>query len=79
MVVATILIWRYEGPCHRYPSSEREREGLLYDDEAWRPCLKEIHPAWLLAYRLVAFFVLLGLLIVIIVVDGGSIFYFYTQ
>ncbi|KAJ3708854.1 hypothetical protein LUZ61_012559 [Rhynchospora tenuis] len=79
MVVASILIWRYEGPGHRSRSSEKQREGLLYDDEAWRPCLKEIHPAWLLAFRLVSFFILLGLLIVIIIVDGGSIFFYYTQ
>lgn len=79
MIVASILIWRYEGHCSRPQSSEKEREGLLYDDEAWRPCLKEIHPAWLLAFRLVSFFVLLGLLIVIIVVDKGTIFYYYTQ
>ncbi|KAF3337525.1 hypothetical protein FCM35_KLT18112 [Carex littledalei] len=79
MIVASILIWRYEGHGSRPQSSEKEREGLLYDDEAWRPCLKEIHPAWLLAFRLVSFFVLLGLLIVIIVVDKGSIFYYYTQ
>lgn len=53
--------------------------GVLYDDEAWRPCLRDIHPAWLLAYRLISFFVLLSLLIVIVISDGGNIFYYYTQ
>jgi hypothetical protein len=52
---------------------------VLYDDEAWRPCLRDIHPAWLLAYRLISFFVLLSLLIVIVISDGGDIFYYYTQ
>jgi hypothetical protein len=57
----------------------REPPGVLYDDEAWRPCLRDIHPAWLLAYRLISFFVLLSLLIVIVISDGGDIFYYYTQ
>ncbi|KAF8663089.1 hypothetical protein HU200_055684 [Digitaria exilis] len=43
------------------------------------PCLEEIHPGWLLAFRLVAFFILSSLLLVDIVVDGWSIFLYYTQ
>ncbi|XP_072961419.1 uncharacterized protein [Typha angustifolia] len=88
MIIASILIWRYEGP-----DSEREGEGdgegegegrratvgNLYDDESWRPCLKEIHPTWLLAFRVVSFFILLVLLTVNVIVDGESIFYYYTQ
>ncbi|KAJ3683160.1 hypothetical protein LUZ60_013387 [Juncus effusus] len=76
MAIAAALIYRHEGPGIE---RNKERKGILYDDESWRPCLKEIHPAWLLGFRLVSFFILLGLLIVIIVVDGGSIFYYYTQ
>ena len=52
--------------------------GILYDDESWKPCLKEIHPVWLLIYRVVAFLILLGLLIVSIS-EGGEVFYYYTQ
>ncbi|BAF07699.1 uncharacterized protein [Oryza sativa Japonica Group] len=89
MAVAACLVWRHEGPgAERRPggasgggggSKERRRPGVLYDDEAWRPCLRDIHPAWLLGYRLISFFVLLSLLIVIVISDGGTIFYYYTQ
>uniref|UniRef100_A0A0D9VBS7 Uncharacterized protein n=1 Tax=Leersia perrieri TaxID=77586 RepID=A0A0D9VBS7_9ORYZ len=83
MAVAAYLIWRHEGPAAgRRPGgagSDDAGDGVLYDDEAWRPCLREIHPAWLLGYRLISFFVLLSLLIVIVISDGGTIFYYYTQ
>ncbi|KAM3296021.1 hypothetical protein ACQJBY_038381 [Aegilops geniculata] len=89
VAAAAYLIWRHEGPrAHRRPGAakqdaaaqgRRRPDGLLYDDEAWRPCLRDIHPAWLLAYRLVSFFVLFSLLIVIVISDGGNIFYYYTQ
>ncbi|OWM65439.1 hypothetical protein CDL15_Pgr009029 [Punica granatum] len=60
------LIWKHEGRrgsnSHRTregPSSqEEEPAGFLYDDEMWSPCLKGVHPGWLLAFRVVAFFVL---------------------
>ncbi|KAE8769295.1 hypothetical protein D1007_59141 [Hordeum vulgare] len=29
--------------------------GVVYLDDCWKPCLDEIHPAWLLAFRLVSF------------------------
>jgi hypothetical protein len=88
VVAAAYLIWRHEGPgAHRRPGGavvkergrRRRPDGVLYDDEAWRPCIRDIHPAWLLAYRLVSFFVLFSLLIVIVISDGGNIFYYYTQ
>ncbi|KAA3488979.1 UDP-N-acetylglucosamine--N-acetylmuramyl-pyrophosphoryl-undecaprenol N-acetylglucosamine transferase isoform 3 [Gossypium australe] len=62
-----VLIWKYEG-FHKSnengDETQQDRVGFLDEDETWRPCLKGIHPAWLLAFRLVAFFVLLILLIV---------------
>ncbi|KAG8076673.1 hypothetical protein GUJ93_ZPchr0006g44841 [Zizania palustris] len=85
VAVAAYLIWRHEGPgADRRPGAsagggKERRPGVLYDDEAWRPCLPDIHPAWLLGYRLISFFVLLSLLIVIVISDGGNIFYYYTQ
>ncbi|PKI37908.1 hypothetical protein CRG98_041683 [Punica granatum] len=81
------LIWKHEGRrgsnSHRTregPSSqEEEPAGFLYDDEMWSPCLKGVHPGWLLAFRVVAFFVLSVMLIITSFVDGASIFYYYTQ
>lgn len=81
-IFSFVLIWKYEG-FHKTnengDETQQDRAGFLHEDETWRPCLKGIHPAWLLAFRLVAFFVLLILLIVTAFVDGGSIFYYYTQ
>ncbi|XP_039040367.1 uncharacterized protein LOC120178641 isoform X2 [Hibiscus syriacus] len=81
-IVSLIMIWKCEGlrkPNQDGEETQQDTEGSLHEDETWRPCLKGIHPAWLMAFRLVAFFVLLILLIVTAFVDGGSIFYYYTQ
>ncbi|RDX86344.1 hypothetical protein CR513_32331, partial [Mucuna pruriens] len=83
LIFSSLLIWKYERL--RKPARNGRREpqqetsATLYDDETWRPCLKGIHPAWLMAFRVVAFIVLLVLLIINAAVDGGSIFYYYTQ
>ena len=83
MLFASILVSKYEGQRnskHRISSeTEYVLAGILYEDEVWKPCLKGIHPVWLLAFRVFAFFVLLILLILNVTVDGGDIFYFYTQ
>ncbi|KAG9449865.1 hypothetical protein H6P81_009830 [Aristolochia fimbriata] len=82
MIAASFLIWKYEGPrCNKHRRGEDQGETCcsLYEEESWKPCLKDIHPAWLLAYRVFAFIVMLILLIVNVIVDGGGIFYYYTQ
>ncbi|XP_050225097.1 uncharacterized protein LOC126674658 isoform X2 [Mercurialis annua] len=82
MIIASFLISKNES----FRKAERdngenklEAVADLYDDETWRPCLKGIHPAWLLVFRVFAFSVLMVLLIISVLVDGGSIFYYYTQ
>ncbi|KAL6973223.1 hypothetical protein U1Q18_027404 [Sarracenia purpurea var. burkii] len=87
MVLAFTLIWKYEGDRNSKNGRAENREqppppppaGILYEDEVWKPCLKGVHPAWLLAFRVVAFFVLLILLFLNVAVDGVDILYFYTQ
>lgn len=85
MGLASYLITKYEGPLRRKFGNREDNEadddygGVVYDDELWKPCLKGIHPAWLMTFRIFAFFVLLILIILNAVVDGGSIFYYYTQ
>ncbi|KAK4750393.1 hypothetical protein SAY87_003875 [Trapa incisa] len=84
-VFSLFMIWKYEdrrksdGHVTGEDTTNQEHGGLLYDDEMWSPCLKGVHPGWLLGFRVVAFFVLLVMLIIIAFVDGGSIFYYYTQ
>ncbi|XP_054821158.1 uncharacterized protein LOC129320044 isoform X1 [Prosopis cineraria] len=77
------LTWKYETLRNsrrgNREDQQEETSRVLYEDETWRPCLKGVHPVWLLVFRVFAFIVLLVLLIITAVTDGGSIFYFYTQ
>ncbi|WOL02967.1 hypothetical protein Cni_G11686 [Canna indica] len=81
MIIASFLIWKFEGRIEReeMDASSPESYSTLYMDQLWRPCLKEIHPAWLLVFRLIAFVILLTFLIINVIMDGGAIFYYYTQ
>ncbi|GMH23407.1 hypothetical protein Nepgr_025250 [Nepenthes gracilis] len=83
IVLASFLISKFEGHqnsrTHESSENGREAPGILYVDEVWKPCLKGMHPVWLLAFRVLSFFVLLVLLIINAIVDGAGIFYYYTQ
>ncbi|KAF5204655.1 transmembrane protein [Thalictrum thalictroides] len=82
MVLAAYLIWRYEGSNSSKTEdvqSQQQTRRSIYADEVWMPCVRGIHPAWLLAFRIFGFLMLLGMLITDVVVDGFGIFFFYTQ
>jgi len=82
-IVSSLIILKYEASRKATGNGDKEEQketsSTLYEDEIWRPCLKGIHPVWLLGFRVFAFVVLLVLLILTATADGGSIFYFYTQ
>ncbi|XP_021727059.1 uncharacterized protein LOC110694190 isoform X2 [Chenopodium quinoa] len=81
-VFNTFLIWKYEGK-KKLDNERRERGiipvGVLYKDEVWKTCLKSIHPAFLLAFRLFAFVVLLAVIVSNTIAKGPGIFFYYTQ
>lgn len=84
VTVSAILIAKYE-VVNKKKSRQEDYEpdfepvGILYDDETWRTSLTSVHPAWLLAYRLVAFVVLLAILSINLAVSGAWVLFFYTQ
>lgn len=84
LIAATILIIKYE-VFNKKTNDKKDDEhdvepvGILYADETWRTSLKELHPAWLLVYRLIAFGVMLALLIANLIIDGPDVLFFYTQ
>ncbi|KAK7293407.1 hypothetical protein RJT34_16272 [Clitoria ternatea] len=80
MVLALIVLWKH-GDSRKLTSGkgENQQDRTLSGDEAWKPCLKEIHPACLLAFRLTAFSCLLTSLVAKIRINGGAIFFYYTQ
>ncbi|PRQ53984.1 hypothetical protein RchiOBHm_Chr2g0172561 [Rosa chinensis] len=82
MVGALLMICKYEDLEYlksRRGETQRDVDKDFCGDEAWRPCLKVIHPLWLLAYRVTAFFLLLAILVAKVVISGGGIYYYYTQ
>ncbi|XP_068335596.1 uncharacterized protein [Pyrus communis] len=82
MVVALLMLWKYDGQDHSKSDRRDAQQDISQDfcgDEAWRPCLKEIHPVWLLIYRVISFSLLLATLIIKVAIAGSRIFYFYTQ
>lgn len=82
MVVSLLLIWKYDGSSksrsHRRENGQK-KAAFLDKDDVWKTSYKAIHPNWLLAYRLIAFSLLLSLLTADVVLHGVRILYFYTQ
>ncbi|KAM4132639.1 hypothetical protein ACJW30_01G266600 [Castanea mollissima] len=80
LVIASFMIWKYEIlDLLKSDRGETHTNRISQYCKAWRPCVKEIHPIWLLAFRVFAFCLLLGTLIVKVIANGGRIFYYYTQ
>ncbi|XP_075652262.1 uncharacterized protein LOC142622631 isoform X2 [Castanea sativa] len=80
LVIASFMIWKYEIQDHlKSDRGETHTNRISQYHKAWRPCVKEIHPIWLLAFRVFAFCLLLGTLIVKVIANGGRIFYYYTR
>lgn len=77
MVFAFLIIWKHEAS-RNFTSGKGENQQES-GDEAWKPCLKDIHPVCLLAFRVIAFSSLLATNIAKIQSSGGTIFYYYTQ
>ncbi|KAM7506604.1 hypothetical protein LguiA_017057 [Lonicera macranthoides] len=82
MFISLFVIRKYE----YLDDSESDREGaqqerarFLYGDEAWRPCVKEIHPIYLMVFRIIAFGLLLWAIVADVVIHGGDLFFYYTQ
>ncbi|KAE8773782.1 putative LRR receptor-like serine/threonine-protein kinase [Hordeum vulgare] len=88
MALACYLIWKYEGPSlpagndegvNREEARPRIGPGAVYLEDCWKPCLDDIHPAWLLAFRLVSFLFMASVIIYDVIVDGWTVFLYYTQ
>ncbi|XP_024975843.1 uncharacterized protein LOC112513720 isoform X1 [Cynara cardunculus var. scolymus] len=82
MIIASYLIWKYEGlgDSNSYKEeTQQEKEWSLYDHEAWTPCVKAIHPVWLLVFRIISFCLLLSASISDVVTHGTDLFFYYTQ
>jgi len=80
MVLACLTIWKRESSRNlTLDKGENQQDRTLCGDEAWKPCLKNIHPVCLLAFRVISFSSLLASLIAKFHVSHGTTFYYYTQ
>ncbi|XP_065878646.1 uncharacterized protein [Euphorbia lathyris] len=78
MLASVFILRKYEG-LYDLRSCRGQIDHLFYQDRAWRPCLLQIHPIWLLVYRAIAFSLLLISLVDKVYVSGFVMFYYYTQ
>ncbi|CAH2045142.1 unnamed protein product [Thlaspi arvense] len=87
MIVALFVIWKYEDGSvqtqrrngNATGGGDSEHDDDLCIDDVWRPCFKQIHPGWLLGFRVIAFCFLLASNIVRLAFRGWRIYYYYTQ
>lgn len=80
MIIAFVMMWKYEGHLiSGRGQTEQDANENVCGNEGWKPCLKQIHPIWLLVFRVAAFCILLASLIVKVETNGGVIFCYYTQ
>ncbi|XP_073057747.1 uncharacterized protein [Primulina eburnea] len=70
ILVGSYLIWKYEG-------DGTSNEGCY--NLSWIPCLKQIHPIFLMSFRIISFCLLLVALSCDVAVHGFELFYYYTQ
>ncbi|PIN21837.1 hypothetical protein CDL12_05470 [Handroanthus impetiginosus] len=82
LVIASYLIWKYERSDSLESdegSTQQEHPRILKYDKCWKPCLKEVHPIFLMFFRIIAFCLLLVALSFDVAVHGAELFYYYTQ
>ncbi|KAG0501622.1 hypothetical protein HPP92_001694 [Vanilla planifolia] len=57
---------------------KKERQNLRAMN-LWVPYWRNVSPFWLLAYRGIVFLLMAWLLVMLVLIEGVSVFYFYTQ
>ncbi|GER47983.1 galactose/methyl galactoside import ATP-binding protein MglA [Striga asiatica] len=83
MVVASILIWKYELSENSEPeggtTQQCDSSFLVYYNRSWKPCIKGIHPVFLMVFRVIAFCLLFTAMSFDIAIHGFELFFYYTQ
>eukprot|EP00249_Psilotum_nudum_P017844 c26520_g1_i1 orf=219-1163(-) len=60
-------------------SFELSGRGYVCEDDLWKPCWRNVRPRWLLAVRVISFLYLLSILIYDFLLNGPSIYEYYTE
>ncbi|XP_042029086.1 uncharacterized protein LOC121776037 [Salvia splendens] len=81
MVVAVFLIWKYEhlGNSESDAGGNQHESSHIRSEKSWKPCLKRIHPIFLMCFRIIAFGLLLAAVSFDLALHGAELFYYYTQ
>ncbi|XP_057871236.2 uncharacterized protein LOC131077716 isoform X1 [Cryptomeria japonica] len=78
VAAAALVVFKYRRVWKWWGEAGVE-ETNVYDEDLWRPCFNTIKPAGFLAFRAIAFFLMVGILSSDAILSGVFIFYFYTQ